>query len=154
MQPKTSVFNLTKLIGLLSSTVQAILPAQIRFRYPQIGANITFTEKWVLRWSCDAEEFSQGGIPLVDGKLETLQWEENSATRTLYDHSGRCLNKRLGAYCKRISRGREMVIGGEAFSHKCSRITSIKICSFKFHKEFVTLDHSFDCMFLSCHVRV
>ena len=126
MQPKTSVFNLTKLIGLLSSTVQAILPAQIRFRYPQIGANITFTEKWVLRWSCG----------------------------TLYDHSGRCLNKRLGAYCKRISRGREMVIGGEAFSHKCSRITSIKICSFKFHKEFVTLDHSFDCMFLSCHVRV
>ena len=145
MQPKTSVFNLTKLIGLLSSTVQAILPAQIRFRYPQIGANITFTEKWVL---------GQGGIPLVDGKLETLQWEENSATRTLYDHSGRCLNKRLGAYCKRISRGREMVTGGEAFSHKCSRITSIKICSFKFYKEFVTLDHSFDCMFLSCHVRV
>ena len=30
-QPKTSVSNLTKLIGLLSSTVQAILPARIQF---------------------------------------------------------------------------------------------------------------------------
>ena len=39
-----------------------------------------------------------------------------------------------------------MVKGGEAFSHKCSRTTSIKICNPNFHKEFVTLDHSF----LSC----
>ena len=35
----------------------------------------------------------------------------------------------------------EIVIGGKAFSHKCSRITGIKICSPNFHKEFVTLDH-------------
>ena len=34
-QPKTSVLNLTKLIGLLPSTVQAILPARIQFRYLQ-----------------------------------------------------------------------------------------------------------------------
>ena len=38
--------------------------------------------------------------------------------------------------------GCEMVKGGEAFSHKCSRITGIKICNTNFHKEFVTLDHS------------
>ena len=36
----------------------------------------------------------------------------------------------------------DMVKGGEAFSHKCSRITGIKICNPNFHKEFVTLDHS------------
>ena len=35
-----------------------------------------------------------------------------------------------------------MVKGREAFSHKCSRITGIKICNPNFHKEFVTLDHS------------
>ena len=51
------------------------------------GANISSTEKRVLQWSCDTGEFNQGGTPLVDGKLETLQWEENSATRTPYDHS-------------------------------------------------------------------
>ena len=36
----------------------------------------------------------------------------------------------------------EMVKGGEAFSNKCSTITSIKISNPNFHKEFVTLDHS------------
>ena len=35
----------------------------------------------------------------------------------------------------------EMVKGGKAFSHKCSRITGIKVCNPNFHKEFVTLDH-------------
>ena len=34
-QPKTSVLNVTKLICQLSSTVQAILPARIPFRYLQ-----------------------------------------------------------------------------------------------------------------------
>ena len=32
-----------------------------------------------------------------------------------------------------------MVKGGEAFSHKCSAITSIKISNPNFHKEFVHL---------------
>ena len=39
---------------------------------------------------------------MVDRKLGTLQREENSATRIPYDHSGRCLNKRLGACCKGV----------------------------------------------------
>ena len=69
------------------------------------GANISSIEKRVLQWSCDTGEFSTGGTPLVHGKLETLQWEENSATRTSYDHSDRCLNKRLGTYCKGVSTG-------------------------------------------------
>ena len=34
-QPKTSALNLKKVIGLLSSTVQVILPTQIQFRYLQ-----------------------------------------------------------------------------------------------------------------------
>ena len=36
----------------------------------------------------------------------------------------------------------EWFVGGEVFSHKCSRITGIKICNANFHKEFVILDHS------------
>ena len=65
--------------------------------------NISSTEKRVLQWSCDTGEFSQGGTPLVNGKLESLQWDKNSATRTPYDHSDRCLDKRLEAYCKGVS---------------------------------------------------
>ena len=36
----------------------------------------------------------------------------------------------------------EVVRAGEAFSHKCCRITGIKSFNPNFHKEFVTLDHS------------
>ena len=35
-----------------------------------------------------------------------------------------------------------IVKGGEAFSHKCSKITGIKICKSNFYKGFVTFDHS------------
>ena len=57
------------------------------------------------------------------------------------DHSGRCHNKMLGGILQG-SFDREEMVKGEAFSHKCSRITGIKICSPNFHKEFVTPDHS------------
>ena len=112
------------------------------------GANFSSTEKRVLQWSCDNGEFSKGGTPLVDRKLETLQWEENSALRTPYNHSDRCFNKRLeGILQGSFNRG-EMVKGGKAFSHKCSRITGIKICNPNFHKEFVTLTSLEDGLYL------
>ena len=71
-QPTNSVLNLTKLIGLSSSTVQAILPARIQFRYFQHEQILALQKKRVLQWSCDTGEFSQGGTSLLDGKLETL----------------------------------------------------------------------------------
>ena len=49
--------------------------------------------------------------------------EKNSATRTPYDHSGRCLIAG-GHTATEFNRG-EMVNGGEVFSHKCSRTTGI-----------------------------
>ena len=53
---KLSALNLTKLIGLLSST----LPAQIKFRYLQKKkTNTSFSEKWILQWPCNTGEFSQ-----------------------------------------------------------------------------------------------
>ena len=73
------------------------------------------------------------GIPLVKWNLETLQWEENSVTRTSYDHSDRSLNKRVGVYCKGVSTWRKMVKRGEAFSHKChSQLLALKLLALKF----------------------
>ena len=43
-----------------------------------------------------------------------------------------------------------MIKGGEAFSHKCSGTTSIKICYPNFHKEFVTFGHSCSSRQQSC----
>ena len=47
--------------------------------------------------------------------------------RSPYDHSGRCLNKRLEDILQRSFDRKKMVKGGEAFSHKYSKITGIKI---------------------------
>ena len=101
-RPKTSVLSLTKLMDLFSSTVQARTnPVSIS----STRATISSTEKRVLQWSFDTGEFSQGVTPSVIGKLETLQWEENSATRTQYDHSDRRFNVRLWKYCKCVWTG-------------------------------------------------
>ena len=43
-----------------------------------------------------------------------------------------------------------MVKGGEAFLHKFSRTTGIKICNPNFRKEFVALDHSCSSRQKSC----
>ena len=52
------------------------------------------------------------------------------------------IQTKTGGILQRIFHRGKMVKGGEAFSHKYSRITGIKICNTNFHKEFVTLDHS------------
>ena len=102
------------------------------------GANISSTQKGSY----------SGHVVLVNlAREELLWWMENlelchgrkPETGTPYDHSDRCLNKRLG---RGIFGRVKMVKGGEAFSHKCSRIAGIKICNPNFHKEFVTLEHS------------
>ena len=77
-----------------------------------------------LQWSCDIEEFIQGGTTLVDEK------------------TGGILQ---GSFDRR-----EMVKGGETFSHKCSRTSRIKVCNPNIHKEFVALDHSCSSRQQSC----
>ena len=52
------------------------------------------------------------------------------------------LQQKAGGMLQRSFNRGEMVKGGDAFSHKCSRITGIKVRNANFHKEFVTLDHS------------
>ena len=52
------------------------------------------------------------------------------------------INKRLRSILQGSFDREKMVKGGKAFSHKCSRMTGIKICNPNFHKEFITLYHS------------
>ena len=47
-------------------------------------------------------------------------------------------------------RQEETVKEREAFSHKCSRTTGIKICNPNFHKEFAAFDHSSSSRQQSC----
>ena len=107
------------------------------------GANISSAEG-VLRWSCGAGKFNQGGTFLVDGKLtETLQCKKNSPARTPNNLSDTDASTKCWVHTTRKFRqGVMMVKEGEAFSHKCSTVTGIKIYNPNFHKEFVTFDHS------------
>lgn len=73
--------------------------------------NISSTEKRVLQWSCDREEL------LWWMELKIFRWEKNSATGAPYDHSGRCLDKRV-RHTAREFRQRGMVKEREAFSQK------------------------------------
>ena len=109
------------------------------------GVNIIFTEKGVLQWSRDTGEFSHGGTPLKNGKLETLQWDENSATRTSYDHSDRCLNKRLGAYYKGVSTGEKWPKEEKHFHINVLELLALKFAILTFTKN---LSH------LTIHVQV
>ena len=78
------------------------------FSLKSTGENISPTEKEFLKRPCDTREFSPGRTPLMDGKRETLQQEENSAVRTPYDDSTNgCLNKILrGVLQESFDRGK------------------------------------------------
>ena len=82
---------------------------------------------------------------MVDGKLETLQYEENSATKTPYDHSDRCLNKRLGAYCKGVSTGRK-----ESKEEKHFHINFLELLASK----FAILTFTKNLSHMTIHVQV
>ena len=102
-QPKTSVLNLTELTGLLSSTVQAILPARIQFRYLQQEQILALQKKG----SCS------GHVTLGNlAREELLWWMENFAIREKFSNkkpigSFRQMpqQKAGGAYCKGVSTG-------------------------------------------------
>ena len=81
----------------------------------------------------------------MDEKLETLQWEENSATRTSYAHSDRCLNKRPGAYCKVVSRGEKWSKEEKLFHINVLELLALKSAILASTKNF---------SYLTIHVQV
>ena len=74
---KVSILQLTKLIGLLSSTAQAVLPAQLQFRYLQ----------QIQVESLSRDPLYQHQVSLIsNAKQELLWWVQN-----LKLCNGRCL---------------------------------------------------------------
>ena len=128
-------------MDLFSSTVQARTnPVSIS----STRATISSTEKRVLQWSFDTGEFSQGVTPSVIGKLETLQWEENSATRTQYDHSDRRFNVRLEILQVCLDRGKW------SKEEKHFHVNVLKLLTLK----FASLPFTNNLSHLTIHVRV
>ena len=95
-QTKTSVLNLTKLIGQLSSIFQAILLARIQFRYLQQEQILALQKKRtysgrVTLGNLGREELLWWMIKLKLCNGKKIQQREP----TPYDHSDRCHNKML-----------------------------------------------------------
>ena len=100
----------------------------------------------------------QEGTPLVDGKLKIFWWEKNSATGAPYDHSGRCLDKRV-RHTARESFDRGAWSKKEKHFHikmfkelSAELIIDIKIFNPNFQEEFVRPDHSCSSGQQSCCV--
>ena len=101
---QVSILELTKLIGLLSPTILAVLPAQINFRYlqqQQIQAGVILQKS-------DSEQKLQGRTALVDKKFENLQWSLLDLVSQSSADTGRCIQKGMGCSMSRdIIRGRQ-----------------------------------------------
>ena len=101
---QVSILELTKLIGLLSPTILAVLPAQINFRYlqqQQIQAGVILQKS-------DSEQKLQGRTALVDKKFENLQWSLLDLVSQSSADTGRCIQKGMRCSMSRdIIRGRQ-----------------------------------------------
>ena len=95
--PQTTVLELTQLIGLMSSTVQADLPARLQIRYLQqqqiesLHQAISYQAEIVLN------SLSKTGTPLVGGKIKIKQWKITKAKGTKFSDTNRCIKIRLGS---------------------------------------------------------
>ena len=139
-QPKSSVLNLSKLIGLLSLTVQAILPARIHFRYLQqeqifaLRKRGSYIGHVTLKNLASEEAFLRTkNLKLCNGRKIQQQKPQmiiqTDASTKGWRHTARSFDSL------------QIVKLGEAFSHKCSIITVIEVANHNFHKEIVIFDH-------------
>ena len=108
------ILELAKLIGLLPSTIQAALPAQINFRYLQqqqiqaLKTQGSYCKKVIL---------NRTGV--VDTKFENLQWSLLDSVAQPSADTDRYIQEGMGCSMSGdINRG-AMVKGGTVIRHKC-----------------------------------
>ena len=95
-------FRIKKVIGLLFSTIQAVHPAQINFRF-------------------------QGETSVVDRKFRNLQWSLLDPVSQPSAYTDNCIQKRMRCSMSRdINRG-AMVKGETVVTHKCVGTEGSKI---------------------------
>ena len=151
--PQTTALELTQLIGLMSSTVQADLPARLQIRYLQqqqiesLHQAISYQAEIVLN------SLSKTGTPLVGGKIKIKQWKITKAKGTKFSDTNRCIKIRLGSLLQRAVNCGEIVRKGE-LTYKCSGINSNQVCDSNIHKRAIKYSNSLadqqqNCTFIS-----
>ena len=93
---EVSLLDLKKLIGILSSAIQAVLPARLQFCFLQ-QQQITS----VLRHFGEADSHGKKRVVMVDQQSRTLQWSIGYTTTDTCPYSDRCIQNKLGGCMSR-----------------------------------------------------
>ena len=124
--PQTSILELTRLIGLLTPTIQAVLPARLNRRFLQMQQILSLSEKL---------SYLDKIFLNKNSKIELKCWAQNlelCSGRALIQPPAEVLiqtdasTKGLGATCNGISTGGDVVCSGNEKPHKCLRTFSHK----------------------------
>ena len=122
---KVSILQLTKLIGLLSSTAQAVLPAQLQLRLLQqiqvesLSRDPSYQHQVTLNSSMKEEL-------LWWVQNLKLQWKMSCTTPSTNGDSNGCFQNRLGSILPGTNYTGSMVQAGEVSSRKCVRTSHLE----------------------------
>ena len=130
----TTLLELTRVVGLLSSTIQAVEPAKIQLRFLQQQQIVCLRKKNELSVSNNIKHQVKDRVNLVDRELEVLQWPNVFSVEPASNYSNRCFPDRVESSLKWGSNIRAMVRGREILTHKCAGTTSNKTGSLFLHQ--------------------
>ena len=139
---QVSILELTKLIGLLSPTILAVLPAQINFRYLQqqqiqaLKTQGSYCKKVILNRNSKEE---------LHWWIKNLQWSLLDLVSQSSADTDRCIQKGMGCSMSRdiITGVGTMVKGETIVTHKCIRTESSKISTFDLKQRKIFESSSF-----------
>ena len=124
----TTLLDLTKAIGLLSSTIQAVEPAKIRLRFLQQQQIKFLRKKRAARKKNKHQVKSR--IKLVDKELEVLQWLSLFSVEPRNYYANRCFPDMVGSSLQQGSNMKAMVRGGQSLANKCAGLLARKLVPF------------------------
>ena len=123
---------MTKLIDVLSSTAQAVLPAVLVFKTNSSGIA---QSRPFISTSSKLEFQCKTGTSLVGPKPKTVQWKMSCTTPSTNGDSNGCFQNRLGSIMPGSYYRESMVQTEEVSSHKCVRTSGSKISPIEFHQK-------------------
>ena len=105
--------SLTRVVSLLSSTIQAVEPAKIQLRFLQQQQIVCLRKKNELSVSNNIKHQVKNRVNLVNRELEVLQWPKFFSVEPTSNYSNRCFPDRVGSSLQWGSNIRAMVRGRE-----------------------------------------
>ena len=128
----TTSLELTRVVGLLSSTIQVVKPAKIQLRFlQQQQTNCVSKEKNEQSVSNNIKHQVKNRFNLMDRELEVLQWQNFFSIEPKSNYSNRCFPERVGSSLQWGSNIRAMVRGRE---NLVLELLAIKLVLFSFTK--------------------